>query len=116
MKFREIARNSIVTVGCVVIAIGGVFLAGKVGNKFTETIEKEHQEIRTEIRKESSAYNEGKARNLSLYKQEYDRAENNEERESIKNFIINEFAEYDYNKIENEMLRTFLIDVLNNNI
>lgn len=61
-----------------------------------------------EIFKQSVTYNEGVLDDLAKYKFEYDKAEDDIEREAIASLVRGRFANYDIRKIENRDLVHFL--------
>lgn len=100
----------------VVLLVGLTFGGGKIANIYDRTIGKESVSIQREKFKESKSYVEGMVNSLAEYKREYERAETEEEKKQVLNFIDSKFANFDADLIENDILYKFLKDVRNGNL
>lgn len=95
------------------LIIGGTFFFGNVDNLYLKTVQKDRENIKTEIFQESKSYVEGMISDLSDYKREFERTTDVNEKEQIANMIDAEFANFDINKIDNSNLYNFLIEIRN---
>ncbi|MFX0141578.1 MAG: hypothetical protein ACFFDN_48520 [Candidatus Hodarchaeota archaeon] len=93
----------------ILILIG--FGTGYIQVLYNKTIGVELQDSKREINKESKSYVEGMIADLSKYYSEYESLEDETAKKSIQNRIINDFANFDSSKIENALLKKFLIEM-----
>lgn len=96
-----------------VVILGLVFGLGKFGNFYESTIGKENIDIKRENFEHSKSYIHSKLEDLSTYKREYLRAKTDEEKEQIRNFVLDEFATFDTRYIDNPDLYNFLLEMQN---
>jgi hypothetical protein len=64
--------------------------------------------IEREIFENNESYIRGKVNDLARYKNEYEQNDTQTGKNSIKQRIINEFANFDINKLQSSNLRSFL--------
>lgn len=97
------------------IEVGSYKLGGFLGKereKMKGEIRTERVEQQNKAFKESTAYIDGMATELSEMWVELDSTENTARRKAIIKKIKRDFAEFDANKLENDELRQFLRDVM----
>lgn len=111
--FKEAVGYVLAGVIVLGLSVGAMFFTGKMDNVFLSTIGKERANIKRDIYKESKSYVEGMVEDLSNYKREFERTDDISEKEQIANMIDAEFSNFDINKIENQNLYNFLIDIRN---
>lgn len=97
-------------VGALLGALIIFFLIGLYGLGWMKFFEPKKENIRREIFEQTQSYIHGKIQDLAKYKDEYDKADNNE-RETIRQVIILRFAEFDESKIRSTGLRNFLTNM-----
>ena len=102
-------------IGLVIIAllIGLSFGMGWMGNRYDETITKEHINIEHENFKQSNAYLDGIADDLAGYKYELMTEENEMARKAMIELIIDRTSNIDPYDLDDPSLINFLIDVKN---
>lgn len=111
--FKEAVGYVLAGIIVVGVSTGVLFFTGKMDNMFLATIGKERANIKREVFKESKSYVEGMIEDLSNYKREFERTDDMDEKEQIANMIDAEFSNFDINKIENQNLYNFLLDIRN---
>lgn len=97
----------IIIVLCASVAIG----TGAFNVFYKNTIGVATESANRNIYKENKSYVEGMIKDLSSYKNQYELSENDKEKTALKARIINDFANFDINKIENIGLQNFLIEM-----
>jgi hypothetical protein len=78
---------------------------------FNRTIGVEIESSKREIYKENKSHVEGMIKDLANYKMQYELSDDEKEKNAIKSRIINDFANFDIRKIDNEGLREYLIEM-----
>lgn len=66
--------------------------------------------VEREVFMETRSYNQGVIQQLAKYKAEYDRADNQQDRDAIKSAVRTMFSEYDPSRIDNPALANFLME------
>lgn len=85
------------------------FATGEIQNLYDATIGKQQMDIQRTNFEHSKSYVNSKIEDLANYKREYDQAKDDNEKQQVQNFVIDEFADFDPNQIENPQLYNFLI-------
>ena len=111
MKFKDIFEEVLFITGSAAFMVAGAFFIGTIGNKMESTIGKQYIQIKRENFKESKSYIEGMVEDLSSAKREYEKTEDPNEKEQIRNMLDSKFSNFDINNIENEELKNFLQDI-----
>ena len=89
-----------------IIFIFGVFELG-----WMKFFEPKKENIRREIFEETQSYVHGKIQDLAKYYDEYNKADLQSDKETIRQLIIMRFAEFDETKIRSVRLRNFLTNM-----
>jgi len=66
------------------------------------------ENVRREVFENTKSYTHGKIQDLAKYYEEYQKTE---DKEAVAAIIKMRFAEFDANKINSDVLRTFLINI-----
>lgn len=90
------------------VLFGLAFAFGAFDNFYASTIGKQRVDIQREVFEHSKPYVHGKIDDLAKYKREYERATTPEEKKQVRAWVLDEFANFDKNLIENRSLRNFL--------
>lgn len=93
---------------CFGLELGGLHIRGFFA--------KEKANIQRDVFKNNKIYTEGMASDLAKYKLELAREEDPVARKAIIEFITDKYADFDIDKLENEQLRFFLIQIMNGGI
>jgi hypothetical protein len=102
-KFIILAFLSIVFI---MIAIG--FGSGYIQALYNRTVGVEIESSKRDIYKENKSHVEGMIKDLSNYKMQYEKSDSEKEKKAIQSRIVNDFANFDTNKIDNTSLQLFL--------
>ena len=108
-EFIEAGKPIIIGIIIVIIisiAIG--FGSGYIQALYNRTAGVEIESSKREIYKENKSHVEGMIKDLSNYKMQYEKAESEKEKNAIKSRIVNDFANFETSKIDNEGLQIFL--------
>jgi hypothetical protein len=103
-RFKIVALSVLGLVGALVF----VFLMGLYGLGWQKFFLPKQENIRREVFEQTQSYTHGKIQDLAKYYEEYNKAENPNDREAIRSLIIMRFAEFDRSKIRSGELRRFL--------
>lgn len=93
------------------VIIGLTFATGSFDVLYTKTIGKQKQDAKREVFEETQSYVHGKNQELYKLYLEYQKAPDPMEKAMLQEIIRGKFAEFDSDKIEEEFLRNFLIDM-----
>lgn len=93
----------------VLTAIG--FYSGFVGNIYDSTIGRQQMDVQRENFEHNKSYVHGKIDDLAKYKREYERATTKDEKQQVRNIILDDFANFDSKMIDNLDLYNFLKDM-----
>lgn len=88
-----------------------LFILELVGLGFFKFFEPKRENIHREIYENTQSFNEGKLQDLAKYFKEYNESKANEDRVAIQTVIQTQFSYFDAEKIQNQKLRTFLINM-----
>ena len=102
MRILGIIFGAILLLG---IAFGMPFIKLAYYKYFTP----KYENVKREVFEETKSYNHSKIQDLAKYYEEYSKADI-DNRESIRQLIIMNFAEFDTNNIKNQKLKQFLIN------
>ena len=72
-----------------------------------------YENVERETFKNTNSYVEGATSDLMKYKEQYDKAETSQDKEAIREYVLMGYKNFDPNKIENPILRSFLINMQN---
>ena len=97
----------------ILIVLGGItglaFYFGFLGNAYDATVTKQHNDIERNNFEHSKSYVEGKIQDLSKDKREYERATSDSDKQSILNYVANDFSSFNIDDITDNGLRDFLL-------
>ena len=101
----------LVVAGSIMIALLTSLIFGslKLDNISLSIFGKERANISREIYKESNSYVEGMISDLADAKREYDRTEDENEKQQVLEYVNSKFSNFDINKIEDDNLYRFLL-------
>lgn len=85
----------------IMVSVAGILLAASYYKEWK--VERDY-----EIFKKSTAYIDGMTKDLASYKMEYVNAESEVEKKAIYGYVVEKFANFDENNIENDNLVEFL--------
>lgn len=85
------------------------FYSGFIGNLYDATVGRQQMDIQRENFEHNKSYVNGKIDDLAKYKREYERASTPDEKAQVRNFILDEFANFDSKYIDNPDLYNFLM-------
>jgi rubrerythrin len=88
-----------------VIIVFGLNLGGLEWNKFFST---RQENVKTQVFENTQSYIDGKNNELSSLYQEYQQAKTDEDKQILKNVVIQKFGDFDTDKIKTEQLKNFL--------
>lgn len=108
---KNVLKFVLSTVVILIILTGALFYSGVIGNLYNATIGRKHMDIQRENFEHNKSYVHGKIEDLAKYKREYQRATTIEEKAQIRNFVMDEFANFDKNYIDNSDLYNFLLEM-----
>jgi hypothetical protein len=97
-----------------VVVIGGLLAFGGLGIK--STVGTKSADVDRKIFENTTSYVKGMADDLAKYKYELSTTEDEVSRKAIIDLIIDKYADFDENKLDNPRLKKFLEDVKNGNI
>lgn len=99
-------------IAIVLVVLTGIgFYTGVAGNWYDATIGRKQMDIQRENFEHNKSYVHGKIDDLAQYKRDYERAKTPEEKQQVRNFILDEFANFNTRDIENSDLRNFLLEM-----
>lgn len=96
------------------LLVGVLFGTGIIGNLYTSTVGKQSLDIQRENFNHSKSFIEGKVKDLAKQKREYDLSKSAEDKNSIRTYILSDFADFDSNDIQDHVLREFLNKIRGN--
>jgi hypothetical protein len=102
-----------IAVLAVLTAIG--FYSGFIGNFYDSTVGRQQMDVQRENFEHNKSYVHGKIDDIAKYKREYERAKTKDEKEQVRNIILDDFANFDPKLIDNADLYNFLKDMENGN-
>jgi hypothetical protein len=108
MKYLKLILIGITTI---VILVGIMFSTGALNILYKNTIGVKTESANRNIYKENKSHVEGMVKDLSSYKMQYELTYNEKEKQAIRSRIINDFANFDLNKIDNVGLQNFLVEM-----
>lgn len=88
-----------------------IFLLGFYGLGWQKFFSPKQAEIKREVWENTQSYTEGAARDLATYLQQYTKADDPADKETIRQVVIMRFANLDAKKINNAGLRGFLVSM-----
>ena len=104
----------IITVIAVFVGVIGLILGLQVGGvEWYKFIGPKRESARRSVYKQTTSYNESKVQDLVRFRVQYIRAKTPEDKHIITSTIRMMYADFNPDKIVNDDLRVFLIDVLN---
>lgn len=93
-----------------------IVLIGGFGLGYKYIFGTANKDVDRKIFKASNSYIEGMVDDLAKYKYELITEEDTTARKSIINLIVDRYSDFDEDKMENESLKEFLVDIRNGNI
>lgn len=109
---KQVLKGALVTILCLAVFIGLLAALNVIDLKFYQYFGKEKANIQREIFEENKSHVHGMIEDLAKYKLELARTEDEVERKAIINYITENYATFDGDKIENDSLREFYYDVM----
>ncbi|MDD5738495.1 MAG: hypothetical protein PHY72_01005 [Candidatus Pacebacteria bacterium] len=100
-----------IAVSWVVLVVVIVFILGGAGLAYKMIFAPRHAAVDRQVFEESQSYVQGKIQDLSKYHNEYQKTDDIAAKEAIKQLIIQQFAQFDSNKVVDVNLRKFLISM-----
>lgn len=100
----------LLVIGAIILLIGLSFGLGFWKMAFKSTFEPMEQDIEREVFENTKSYVQGKIQDLSNYYEEYQKADA-EDRVIIRNVIQMQFAGFEKKDIDNETLKSFLVNM-----
>jgi len=97
------------SIGGLVALITIVFVIGLAGLGYRMFFAPRQANIDRKVFEQTQSYTHGKIQDLSKYYNEYQKADDLIAKEAIKQLIIQQFAQFDSNKVINVTLRNFLV-------
>jgi hypothetical protein len=85
-----------------------IFALEFIGLGFFKFFEPKRENVRREIFENTQSYTHGKIQELAKYYEEYNKADDQNDKETIKQMIKIKFAEFDESKINSPKLKLFL--------
>lgn len=110
---KEVIKYITIGVGILLAGTYLLFALGYIGNKYDETVGKDHANIERQNFEQSKSYVDGKVQDLENYRKEYQQTTSKAEKEQIKNYIVDEFSNFNENNIQNQSLKQFLDEMEN---
>lgn len=113
---QETKRNISSGFIIVIITIAICLVLGGIGLGFKYIFGVGEANVDREIYKNNASYVDGQIKDLSDYKQEYERAIKSGDEEganAVIGYIKDDFSNFPITKIENKLLKQFLEDVIN---
>lgn len=98
-----------VIIGFIIIVTGLSLGTGYFGNFYKSTVIKQSVDIDREIFEKSKSHIKGMADDLAKYKYEYETSKDDISKQAIRDLIVDRFADFDVNDLNNPSLRSFLI-------
>lgn len=111
-KLKIFGIGVLIFVGLIVLG----FATGEIQAIYNRTVGVDVSSSETDQWHSSKGYVDGMVQDLSKHKLELEQTKDATTRAAIINYINEKFANYDENKIKNQDLKQFLIDVRNGNI
>lgn len=108
------AQIIVITIISVLILIGIIFIGGVLELEYAKFFFPKREAVERKVFEESQSYVHGKIQDLAKYYEEYKKAESAnsfEDRNAIENLIKMNFSDFDAEKIQNMILKNFLIKV-----
>ena len=99
------------SVGVFVGIVAFVFIMGLLGLGYYKFFAPKKENIRREVFEQTQSYVHSRIQDLAKYKEEYDKAEDSQDKDAIRSLILVRFAEFDESKIKAAALRSFLISM-----
>lgn len=112
-KRREIVVAILIAVAIIGGLIGLSFGMGWIDVGYKNTVGVAEASADRNVFKENKSYVEGMASDLAKYKYELSTEKDATSRKAIVNLIIDKYANFDINKLEDKSLQSFLKDVRN---
>lgn len=107
---KEVSGTLVLTACGFAVVVGFAVGAEYFGLGWAEHFGLKWKDLRREQHEASQSFNRGKLQQLSKYYKEYLESDENS-KAAIKNLISVDFANYDAERIPNEILKKFLIEV-----
>ena len=108
--------KSVVAALLVVVLVGGIVFIAFAGEHFAlawrEYFEPKHANVDRKVFEKTRSYNQAKVQELSKYRYEYLRAENEESKDAIASTVRHRFADYPMSEVPVE-LQNFYREVMN---
>lgn len=104
-------KKTLAWIGGIVGFFALLFILGLFELGWYKFFEPKKENIRREVFENTKSFTHGKIQDLAKYYEEYQKAETQDDKEAIKNFVQFNFAEFDASKIESEKLKSFLINM-----
>lgn len=99
-----------------IVAVVAMFIFGGASLAYKQTLGKAHKDVDREIFEYNKSHVHAMIEDLSKYKLELARTDDEVERKAIIGFISENYATFDSGLIENDSLRYFLNDVMEGRI
>lgn len=96
----------IVSVFVGILAI--IFVIGLFELGWMKFFNPKYENVKREVFENTQSYTHGKIQDLAKYHYEYQNTKSPEDREALRQVIINRFAEFDESKIKSQELASFL--------
>lgn len=116
-------KNVLIGIGCIIafvalLVFGYVmlFVDGKVTAKYNNTVGIEVQSSKNTMYKKSTAYIEGKARDIAQYRMQLQTEKDPAARKAIIEYIITSTSDFDIDDLQDNNLRDFVIQVRNGEV
>lgn len=107
MKLKYVGYGILSIIGFLAL----LFFLNAVGIAQIKIFGVAREDAKREVFEETKSYVHGKIQDLARYYKQYQTSKSDDDKESIRSFIIMEFGEFDSKKIKEVKLRSFLIQM-----
>jgi hypothetical protein len=97
-----------IVLGVILLFSGLALYNGWFGVYYTKTVGKAQQNAERTVFKETQSYNDGMAQQLSKLKLEYETSKDSIDKKAIKYKIVQDYADFNAENLQNEGLRQWL--------
>ena len=102
-------KNVFKIIGSFILLFIIIFIIGLYSLGWMKFFLPKKENIRRQVFEQTQSYIHGKVQDLAKYYDEYNQADSQNDKESMRQLIIMRFAEFDETKIRSVKLRNFLI-------
>lgn len=107
----EKAKIAGMSVGVVVLVVVMIFVCGGISIAYYKVFAPMQKNIERDVFEESQSFVHGKIQDLAKYFEEYNQKDDLTEKEAIRQIIIMQFTQFDSDKVKNDKLRQFLVNM-----